>query len=184
MECKKTRLRNEYILLRKNIKDKKEKSSIIVRKILELEEFKESNIIALYKSIGSEVDTSELIEYSITLGKTIVLPKVEEDELKFYKINGINERLVKSKFGIKEPLGEKEKYIDNSYIDLVIVPGISFDLNKNRLGFGKGFYDRFLSKKDFNSIGISFEEQVVDNIPTQSNDIKVKKVITDKRIIL
>ena len=181
----KKKLREEYKSIRSKIKNKKEKSKEIFNKIIKTQCFKESKIIAIYKSISSEVDTTELIKYSINIGKIVVLPKVEKNELKFYKINPtIDEKFFKSNFRIEEPLGEKEKLIDNKFIDLVIVPGICFDLRKNRLGFGKGYYDRFLKEKEFKTIGICFDEQIVEKVPIDSNDMKVKEIITDKRNIL
>ncbi len=183
IENKKKKLREEYITIRNNIKNKKEKSNEIFSKTIKTEEYKESKIIAIYKSIKTEVDTTELIKYSINIGKIVVLPKVEKHGLKFYKINSVEEKLEKSKFGIEEPLEEKENLVDNNFIDLVIVPGICFDLEKNRLGFGKGCYDKFLKQKDFKTIGICFDEQILEHIPITENDIKVKQIITDKRNI-
>lgn len=183
VEYEKKRIREEFILIRKKISNKKAKSNEIFNKIITTDIFKESKIIAIYKSINSEVDTNELIKYSLNTGKIICLPKVEENELKFYRINSINEKLIKSKFGIEEPLGKKENLVDNNIIDLVIVPGICFDSNKNRLGFGKGYYDRFLKQNDFKTIGICFDEQILEKVPLTDNDMKVKQIITDKRNI-
>lgn len=184
LENEKKILREEYILIRSRIENKKEKSNTIVDKIIKTDQYKDSKIIAIYKSMKTEVDTSKLIKYSINNGKIIALPRVEENELKFYKINSTEENLEKSKFGIEEPLGKKENLIDSNLIDLVIVPGICFDLEKNRLGFGKGYYDRFLKQKDFKSIGICFDEQITKKVPTNNNDMKVKEIITEKRHIL
>ena len=183
IENEKRKLRKEYKSIRSRLENKKEKSNEIFNKIIKTEEFKNAKIIAMYKSINSEVDTKEIIKYSLNIGKTICLPKVEENELKFYKINSICEKLEKSKFGIEEPKVEKENLIDNNLIDLVIVPGICFDTEKNRLGFGKGYYDRFLKQKDFKTIGICFDEQIAVKIPTDEYDVKVKQIITDKRKI-
>lgn len=184
IENEKKKVRKEYTLVRSKIENKKEKSNLIFSKIIETKSFKESKIIAMYKNINSEVNTAELIKYSINIGKTVVLPKVEENELRFYKINSIDEKLFKSKFGIEEPSGIKENLVDNKFIDLVIVPGICFDTEKNRLGFGKGYYDRFLKQKDFKTIGICFDEQITKKVPTNDNDMKVKEIITEKRHIL
>ena len=184
IDNEKKKLREEYKVVRNKIENKKEKSKEIFYKIIETETFKKSKIIAIYKSIKSEVDTTELIKYSLNMGKIIALPKVEENELKFYKINSICENLEKSEFGIEEPEGKDENLIDSNSIDLVIVPGICFDLEKNRLGFGQGYYDRFLKQKDFKTIGICFDEQIAEKVPTDKNDVKVKEIITDKRDIL
>lgn len=99
----------------------------------------------MYKSIKSEVNTAELIKYSLNMGKIIALLKVEENELKFYKINSISENLEKSKFGIEESSVKKQNLVDNNIIDLVIVPGICFD------------------------------EPILEKVPTDNNDVQVKK---------
>lgn len=179
----KDKLREEYKSVRKNIKNKKGKSKEIVSKIIKTRIFKDAKIIALYKSLKSEVDTTEVIEYAINDGKIVVLPKVENDELKFYKINSIDEILEKGRLGIEEPKGKIENLINNNLIDLLVVPGLCFDLEKNRLGFGKGFYDRFLKQKEFKTIGICFEDQVVEKLPIDEYDEKVIMIITDKRCI-
>lgn len=183
IENEKKKLRKEYKSIRCRLENKKEKSNEIFNKVIITEVFKESKFIAIYKNIESEVDTNELIKYSLKIGKIMCLPKVEENELKFYKINSICENLEKSKFGIEEPKGEKENLVDNNLIDLVIVPGVCFDTEKNRLGFGKGYYDRFLKQKNFKTIGICFDEQIAVKIPTDEYDVKLKQIITDKRNI-
>lgn len=179
----KSELRKLYLSKRKNIKNKKEKSLIINNKIKELSEYKNSNVIALYKSLPSEVDTTSLINDTINLGKIVVLPKVEKEELKFYKINSLEDLFIKSNFGVEEPDGKETNYIDKKYIDLAIVPGVCFDKEKNRVGFGKGFYDRFLVNSNFMTIGICFEEQITkEMIYANEYDVKVDKVITEENI--
>ena len=180
----KNELRKWYIFKRNNIENKKEKSTIINNKVKEQQEYKMANIIALYKSLQSEVDTESLIRDSINLGKIVALPKVEKEELKFYKIKSEKDKLIKSKFGVEEPEGNEINYIDENYIDLIIVPGVCFDKEKNRLGFGKGYYDRFLANSKAQTIGICFEEQIVEKmLPREEHDIKIQKIITDKKII-
>lgn len=183
-ENEKNKIRKEYILIRKNIKNKQEKSNQIFDKVITTAEYKDAKVIAIYKNISSEVDTTDLIKYSIAVGKIVVLPKAKESVLEFYKLESVNETFEKSKLGIEEPLGKIENFIDNKNIDLVIVPGICFDLEKNRLGFGKGYYDRLLKEKEFKSIGICFDEQIMERVPTNDNDMKVNMIITDKRYIL
>lgn len=171
-------LRKKYISIRNNIQNKKEKSLKIFHKIINEEIYKKANVIAIYKSLPSEVDTSDLIEFSFIQGKTVVLPKTILNEIKFYKIDK-NEKLIKSEFGVEEPEGLKEKLINDEKIDLIIVPGICFDKNGNRLGFGKGYYDRFLANTNIDTIGICFEEQIIEKVITDKYDVKIKKIITD-----
>lgn len=178
IDIEKQKLRKKYNTIRDNIKDKK-KSQIITNKIIEMEAFKKSKVIAVYKNFKSEVDTTKLIEYAINQGKIVALPKVCGKDLKFYRINTCHDILVKNTFGIEEPVKDETNFIEKNQIDLIIVPGICFDKENNRLGFGKGYYDRYL--KDYNglTIGICFKEQVIDLLPISPNDVKVQKIITD-----
>ena len=180
----KQKLRKKYLLIRKNIQNKQEKSKIITNKLIQEQSFINAKVIALYKSLDNEVNTDELIKYSLEIGKIVVLPKVIENELVFYKIDK-NELLEKSPFGVLEPIGNNDNKIFKQDIDLVIVPGICFDLDKNRLGFGKGYYDRFLCNTFIKSIALSFDEQIVSTeiIPVNEFDVKITNIITDKRVI-
>ena len=177
MESKEV-LRKKYISIRNNIQNKEEKAKIITRKVIATEINKEAKIVALYKSLASEVSTEELIKRALSDGKIVALPKVVGDDLKFYKIS-LDDNFTKSNFGVEEPEEKEENFINKNQIDLVIAPGVCFDKNKNRMGFGKGFYDRFLSYSDLKTIGICFEEQVLNELPVDSNDIKMCKIITD-----
>ncbi len=177
----KEKLRSKYLQVRKELPNKTEKSQIINTKIINTKEYKNARIIALYKSLPSEVNIDNLIEYSLEHNKVVALPKVIGDDLFFYTINS-NEKLLKSNFGILEPVPNPNNLVDKKQIDLIIVPGICFDLAKNRLGFGKGFYDRYLNNLNVYKIGLCFHSQVLTekNIPTESFDIKMDKVITEK----
>ena len=177
---KKEELRKKYILIRNRVENKTQKSEIISEKIQEQIEYKNTKIIALYKNLKSEVSTEKLIEDSINLGKCVALPKVVNNELKFYKIKSLKEKFIKSNFGVEEPIENEINYINQKDIGLIIVPGICFDKEKNRLGLGKGYYDRYLQNENINTIGICFEEQIVENIiPTTEYDVAMKKIITD-----
>ena len=115
-------------------------------------------------------------------GKIVVLPRVNGQELEFYKIINLDiSNFEKSSIGVEEPKDNHYEKIDINDIDLVIVPGICFDEEGNRLGFGKGFYDRFLNKINAFSLGICFKEQIVKKtiIPINDFDKKVDLVISD-----
>ena len=177
----KEELRKEYLNIRKRISDKDTKSHIIYSNITELDDYKEASTIGIYMSLDNEVSTTKLIEYSLQLGKVVALPRVINNDMVFYQITSLD-NLVKSSFGVLEPT--TGTIVNKEDIDLIIVPGICFDTLGNRIGFGKGFYDRYLDNT-MNSIGICFDEQVLktDCIETSSNDIKVKKLVTERGII-
>ena len=177
-------IRKKYLNIRKQIENKYEKSITICNKIINTKEYQESKYICVYKSLKDEVNTDEIIKHAISKNKIVVLPRVENDDLMLYKITSYDEKLKKSKLGVEEPLGNFKNLVDKKEIDLVIVPAVCFDKERNRIGFGKGFYDRFLKNANLNTLGICFEEQVVKEylLPVRDNDIKINKVITDKNV--
>jgi len=175
-------IRKKYLEIRKNINNKELKSSVIFNQIINAKEYQNAKVIAMYKNLKSEVSTDALIDYSLNVGKIIALPRVTNDSLSFYKITN-DSKLIKSNFGVQEPISNDNDYIYPDNIDLIIIPGVCFDKNKNRLGFGKGYYDKYLENTKIKRIGICFTEQLVDEIPITENDIKMDLIITDKEII-
>ena len=170
----KKELRKEILYLRDNLEDRYNKSMIIKNKIMDLDIYKKSKVIAIYSSMKSEVDTKELIKDSLLIGKKVVLPKiVSKNKMIFILINE-NTIYEKNSFGVLEPVGEE--YQD---IDLMILPGVAFDKNNNRLGYGRGYYDKYLKDKDIYKIGICYKEQIVKELPIEDFDIKMDLVITD-----
>ena len=170
-------IRKNGLLKRQNIHNKKELSTVIVDKLLNIDIYKKAKVVALYYSLPMEVNTIDLINKAL-IDKIVLLPKVVNENIKFIKINS-NTKYLKSNFNVLEPIGEE--YLGN--IDLIIVPGVVFDKNKNRLGYGKGYYDKYLCSKDIYKIGICFSEQIIDNIPNEKHDIKVDMIITEKEKI-
>ena len=169
----KDEIRKVLINKRKKLFNKKELSTIIVNKIIDLDIYNKARVIALYNSLKEEVDTSILISKSLK-NKKVLLPKIIDNKMKFIIIN--NESLYeKSNIGVLEPIGE----IYNGKIDLIIVPGVAFDKKLNRLGFGMGYYDKYLINNKSFKIGICFSEQIVDSLPIDKYDIKMDMVITN-----
>ncbi len=173
-------LRKKYLEIRNNIIDKDLKSELIFNKIINTKEYDKATVIAIYKSLDYEVNTDKLIDHSLSIGKTVLLPRVIDDDMAFLELTA-KTILIKSNFGVFEPIADKSYPKDK--IDLVIVPGVCFDYDKNRLGFGKGYYDKYLKDTKMKKIGICFEEQICKCLPTDSNDIKMDLIITDKQII-
>lgn len=128
--------------------------------------FKNSKVILSYMSFKNEVDTSSFNENVIKSGRILLLPRVKNScEMEIIKYSG---KFSINKFGIKEPIGEVYK----GNIDIVIVPGVVFDKNGNRIGFGKGYYDRFFEKyKKVVKIAPLYEFQLFDSIPSEKHDI-------------
>ena len=178
----------KFILAKRNALAKKqinEKSAKISKKLFSLPEFKRAKTIFTYVSFGSEAGTREIIGKSIALGKIVAVPIADfkKKKLEIVQFTSFSS-LKKSKFGIPEPDSKKAKWIPASQIDLVVVPGVAFDLKRNRIGYGKGFYDAFLSKhRKLRNIGLAFDLQVLGKIPAGKKDKKVMKIITEKRIV-
>jgi len=162
-----------------------EKSRLIMEKLFSLKEFQNAKTIAFYVSVKSEVRTLEMIEKGIELGKKVAVPIVrkEENKLEFSEISFLKD-LQESSFGLLEPKKELEKILALDKIDLVIVPGLAFDLHGNRIGYGKGYYDRLLKElpRETKTIGLCFEENLLEKIPSGANDEKTCIVLTEARV--
>ena len=172
----KDKLRKEMLNKRKNIIDKEELSKAIINQITNLDIYKKSKLIALYKSLNNEVDTNTLIDKTLK-EKIVLLPRMDNGKIVFVKINK-STNYVKSNFGVLEPIGDS---CDDD-IDLIIVPGVAFDQELNRLGFGMGYYDQYLRGKDIYKIGICFNDQVVDKLPHDEFDIQMDMIVTENRV--
>ena len=132
--------------------------------------------VLLYHSLGDEVQTHDFIEKWCT-HKQILLPVVQGDELELRHYTGKG-CLNKGAFHIEEPMGAA--YTDYTHIELSIIPGMAFDRNGNRLGRGKGYYDKLLSKLTSYNIGICYRFQAKDEIPCEPFDIPMDEVWTEE----
>ena len=179
-------IRKEVLFLRDALSTsvRKAKDESIRRQLLALPEFITARTILFYASFRSEVDTVELLQNSILNNKTVVLPRVDvqNSSLALYEI-GAMEDLAPGCYGIAEPMANEDRRMPEAGIDLMIIPGVAFDEHCNRLGYGKGFYDRLLSRKKAPAVALAYEEQIIGSIPADAHDIKMDKIITDKRII-
>lgn len=154
-----------------------EKSNQIINNLLKSNLYKNASSIFVYVSKNKEVDTIDFIEKALADGKKIYVPKIKAREIIAVKLNDISE-LEEGRFDI--PTSMSEDSITNP--DLTICPGLSFDDDKNRLGFGGGYYDRFLAKNRGIKIGLMISEFASSKIPTDSWDIKMDYVITEDEI--
>lgn len=182
----KKELRKKIIKIRDSQSEEEilRKSKIIEEKLFSLSEFKESSTVMFYYSIKGEVKTYEMINRAIENGYKVFLPKTDKinRELIPYKVENLEELEIGA-YNILEPKDSSEK-INPEALDLIIVPGVVFDENCYRIGYGGGFYDRFLKKiKKAKKIGLAYELQIVKKIPVEENDVKLDIVITEKRII-
>lgn len=183
MEEKKA-LRKDLIAQRKALTPDEvyKKSKFITDKVLALEEFNQAKAVMLYYAYQNEVLTEDLINHCLSCGKTVSLPVMKDnpDRIEAYIINRKEDCRKKEKYVILEPDPETCKQQAIQDIDLIIVPGVAFDKSGNRLGFGKGYYDKFLINKSekTTSIGICYEFQMLDSLPITSHDVCVDRVLT------
>lgn len=174
----KEELRKYALNKRKNILEKQEKDEIIKNKLSNTTYIKNSQDILIYVSKEFEVDTLEIIEDLLKLGKNIYVPRIDNKIMIFYKLNSLKE-LKFGYFNILEPTSNI-KYLEKVGINrCIIVPGLMFDKFNNRLGYGGGYYDKFLSNNNIFKIGICYSDFYVEKINVLSHDIKMNLVITD-----
>lgn len=180
-------LKQEITAKRKSLSKEeiKEKSNKIKDKLFSLDEFKNSKNIMFYISFNNEVDTHKIIK-ELLKEKKIIVPYVTKKNpiLQLSELKNFNE-LEPKNLGILEP---KENFIREfslKKLDLVIVPGLVFDKNGHRIGYGYGYYDRFLKKldKDVKKIGVACEFQIVEKIPEERHDVPMDLIITEKRVL-
>ena len=170
-------LRKDVKLKRKEIINKKELDEMIKNKLLNHEYIINSQNILIYISMNLEVDTINLIKELFKLKKNLYAPRIEGDVIKFYKFNSLDELKI-NKFKILEPISNIE--IKSYKNCLIIVPGLLFDKNNNRLGYGGGYYDRFLSNLDIYKIGVCYSEFLIDFLEVFEHDIKMNIVVTER----
>jgi 5-formyltetrahydrofolate cyclo-ligase len=148
------------------------------KSIIMSEKFRAAGSVGAYFALGSEVRTDLIISEANKLGKIVALPRVEGESISFYQHSDSN-HLVKGRFGIMEPLPQTEIKV----IDLLVVPGIAFDRRGYRLGYGKGYYDKFLLKNPTVSIGLAYSIQLVENLPHGSHDRRMDAIATENGIV-
>jgi len=174
-ESEKTKIRRR-IRNKKNVlsdMEKSQRSIAVFEKIESLPEFIKAKAVLLYWSLPDELPTHNFI-VKWSAKKQLLLPMVKGDKMLIKPFTNTDD-LRKSDIGIWEPEAQNE-YLRQ--IDLVIVPGIAFDKNKNRLGRGKGYYDRYFNSKSIFKIGICYDFQLLELIPTEAFDVRMDKIVT------
>lgn len=156
-----------------------EKSKLIQKKVCSHPTFLNAPVIYIYIDYHHEVSTRSIIETAWKLNKIVAAPKIIDREMKFYQIHTFDD-LAPGTFGILEPL--TNECISNNE-GLMIMPGVVFDVNCHRIGYGKGFYDRYLNRYPaLDKIALAFDLQIVDQIETEPHDINPQFVITESQI--
>ena len=173
--------------------EKKRKDDLIKYNLFNFTGFKEAKTVLFYASFGAEVDTISMIEESLKMGKRVLVPKVDKERhrLRLYEIKDLRE-LSPGYMGIPEPSLPDKRIRQIKDVDLAIIPGAAFDYSGNRLGYGAGYYDILLSGTEKSEstrtekvpfVALAYEEQLIDSIPSETHDVKVGIIITDRHVI-
>jgi 5-formyltetrahydrofolate cyclo-ligase len=184
---KKKQLRQQLTAMRNNLLEVDSFSRLIWEKLFALPELSKARTVMTYLNFGNEVRTLEYVSELWKLGKQAVVPYCIAKELRLFRLERIEE-LSSGMWGILEPKPEwrerADRRVDATELDLIIVPGVAFDRRGGRLGFGKGYYDRFLQnvRADAVKIALAFQCQLVEEIPMTERDVRMDKVITEKAI--
>ena len=185
----KKEFRKKVINLRKE-KDKdfiKHNSDIITDKLLNLDCIKNAKNIMLYLDFNNEVSTDSLIKKLLNLGKIVSSPITLKEERKLIpsQITDLKNGIQYGAYNIREPKPECSPAINIKDLDVIIVPAVAYDKNCYRLGYGGGFYDRFLEnlRKDAVTIGIAFDLQIFDEVPKEAHDAQLDYIVTESRIL-
>lgn len=185
MMSSKKELRSHFRFVRKNMSEKDRKDLDILNRLKESSIYSQSKTFFVYVSSEIEVDTRRLIKGLLDDRKTVAVPLCDTDNclMDFYEIRTFSE-LSEGAYGILEPdctVCRKAAFDENT---VCIVPGLSFDKNGYRLGFGKGYYDRFLSHFSGTSIGLCYEECMCEKLICDKHDKRVSAVVTENKFIM
>ncbi len=184
IQGKKKQIRS-FILERRaglSLEERKRASLILTERILGHQWFYLSEVILGFVSYDSEIDTGEILKEALKLGKKVYVPKVVGTDMVFLRIMSMDE-LTEGYKGILEPSQSAESFCydaTKAHKVLMLMPGVAFDKMGNRIGYGKGFYDRYLADKralQLRTVGIGYQCQMVDEIPASKQDIKPYQII-------
>lgn len=188
---KKKQIRKDILEVRRSMDiDKKDTYDTLIEKsFFESSFYKEAKNIFIYISYDSEINTKRMINRAINEGKNIYVPRTEFDTklMNAVKINDFS-NLVESRYGILEPKKE-EPFIDPNELDLIVVPGVAFDKNGGRIGYGAGYYDRYFkrinekNKARITKLALIYDFQLIDEVPTDEEDVLIDAVLTEKQFI-
>jgi 5-formyltetrahydrofolate cyclo-ligase len=181
----KSKIRKRILNVRNNMskEDVKKNSNAIMDKITSLDIYKHSKVVFIYMDFKNEVMTSNLIKRMLCEKKRIVIPYTDSINTVLIPSEITKESdLKQNSFGYFEPKSILPVNIEE--IDLVIVPGVVFDKNLNRIGFGKGYYDKILNrlKPSAKKVALAHDFQVLEDIPAEEHDVKMDMIITEKNI--
>jgi len=157
-------------------------SNSITEQVLKLDEIKNARTIFIYISYATEVRTHELIKALLAAGKTLAVPKIVDSDFMQAESFSSWEDLVPGELGILTPGNSRPC---SGPFDVALTPGLGFTLSGQRMGFGRGYYDKwFAQNKVSHKIALAYEAQLVEDIPVDDTDVPMEKIVTEKRVIV
>lgn len=188
LESEKKEVRSKFLSMRKHLGLDLilTYSAAVFAKIKKLSVYKQAHSIMTYLSCGSEVITDFIVQSALEEGKDVAVPAVENSSrmcMQAVKITSLKDadELV---YGIRQPKINSNNTVSKDSIDLIFVPGLAFDLSGYRLGYGRGYYDRWLKGVPlFKTAGLAFDFQIAGKLPREKHDLPVGIIVTEQRII-
>lgn len=163
--------------------EREQYSAAILNKLMSLPQIQAAKVIMCYRSFRSEVDTAKIVENFLLSGKVLCFPVCEKGGIMHSYCPNDEAAWKKSPMGIMEPDRENSRLIAPEDIELVICPLLAFDAKRRRLGYGGGYYDRYLPKcKNALRVGVAFEKQRLQQVPTDEHDLNMDIIVTEKNI--
>lgn len=187
--AKKKEIRQEVLKKRDSLSldNRIQLSRKICDRLFNLKEFQQAGVVHFFLTAKSEVFTEEAVRKAMTSGKEVVVPVMHKRHKGIFlsRLHDYDRELILTNQGITEPGPEFYSEVPLKEVELMVLPGVAFDINGHRLGYGAGYYDRLLENGENRPllVALAFELQVVENIPTGNHDVKVDKIVTEERII-
>ncbi len=184
----KEQIRNEMKKKRGELKadERLQKDRAMLAAFQTLREYQECDSLFAYVSFGTEPDTHVLIDHAVKDGKKVYVPRVEGPDMEFYRITALEGFMVSS-FGISEPLPEAaERYQRTGSRQLMLLPGLAFDQYGGRIGFGAGYFDKYLvgfPPEQFCKVALAYDFQIFEKLETEAHDIGTDIIITPSKTI-
>ena len=182
----KNELRKELSEKRRCIISKSHRDNIICQNLMCSDLYLNAKQVLLYAALDDEINIDECIIDALNLGKKVALPRCINNcgDMEFYYINSLND-LKSGHFGVREPEINSNNVVNplNLYDAICIVPAIAYDKSGYRLGYGKGYYDRFLKKSTALSVGVCYNDLVRDKLPINEFDIAVDYLVTENGLV-
>ncbi|MFQ5449386.1 MAG: 5-formyltetrahydrofolate cyclo-ligase [Nitrospinaceae bacterium] len=189
LEAAKASIREEMAKRRNSLKAStlKEKSEQILKNLAGHEEFQNARSILFYLSLPREVQTDAMIALAFQWGKKVHVPLIDTSRrgLRISELPAPDIEFEKRAFGLREPGKPDQKIVSPAVLDFILVPGLAFDRKGGRIGYGAGYYDRFLKEvsQDTILVAAAFDFQVLESVPQAEYDVPVHKILTENTTI-